>query len=157
MRPLIMTARPKTLVRKALAYCVNDGRLLVLRHVDFPPEEVGLQVPGGSIKDGEPPSAAAMRELCEETGRDEYELVSELGFETYDVTPYRDEVQERHYVLFRPTTAMPDRWFCQEAHDSVGSPTRLEALWISLAQGHVLQSGQGARLWAVVETLRAVQ
>jgi len=42
-------------VDKALVYCVRDGTLLVLRHLDFPPEEVGLQLPGGTIRTGEPP------------------------------------------------------------------------------------------------------
>lgn len=151
-----MRARPKTLVRKALAYCIDNGRLLVLRHLDFGPEEVGLQVPGGSIKDGESPSEAAMRELCEETGRNAFEVVAELGCDTYDITPHRDEVQDRHYVLFRAIAPLPDRWPCQEGHDGVGPPTRLEAFWIPLAQGHVLQAGQGQRLWRAVEVLTTI-
>ena len=149
-----MIARPKALARKAIAYCVDEDRLLVLRHVDFRPDEVGLQVPGGSIRDGETVAAAAMRELCEETGRDAYAFVAELGSDAYDITPYRDEIQERHYVLFRPTAALPERWLCQESHDGVGPPTRLEALWVPLARGHVLQSGQGQRLWKAVEVLK---
>ena len=148
-----MTTRAKPVVRKAIAYCIDADRLLVLRHLDFGPEEVGLQVPGGSIQEDETGPAAAMRELVEETGRDDYAFVAELGCDTYDIMPHRDEIQERHYVLFRPTASLPDRWFCQETHDGVGSPTRLEALWIPVGQGHVLQSGQGQRLWKAVEVL----
>jgi 8-oxo-dGTP pyrophosphatase MutT (NUDIX family) len=152
-----MAVRSKTLVRKALAYCIDADRLLVLRHVDFGPEEVGFQVPGGSVRDGERPSSAALRELIEETGRTEFEFVADLGVETYDITPYRDEVQERHFVLFRPTVALPGRWSCEEAHDGAESPTRLETLWIPLAQAHVLQSGQGQRLWKAIEVLGGPQ
>ncbi|AFR07336.1 NUDIX domain protein [Nocardiopsis alba ATCC BAA-2165] len=53
---------------KALCYVVRDGRLLVFRHVDASPEEVGLQVPAGSVRPGETPEAAALREGREETG-----------------------------------------------------------------------------------------
>ncbi len=152
-----MSTPPKARVRKALAYCIDGDRLLVLRHVDFGPEEVGIQVPGGSIRDGESPVAAALRELVEETGRTEFALVADLGMDAYDITPHRDEVQERHFVLFRPTAALPGRWSCEEAHDGVGAPTRLEAFWIPLARAHVLQAGQGQRLWKAVEVLGGLQ
>lgn len=131
-------------VRKVLVYCIADGRLLAMRHLDFPPEEVGVQVPGGTIRLGEEPCEAALRELREETGRDEFEIVAELGQATYDIRPYRNEVQERTFFAARPTTSMPERWRSAENHDGQGPATRLECFWIPLAQAHVLQAGQGA-------------
>lgn len=40
---------------KVLVYVVRDGRLLVFRHTDYSYEEVGIQVPAGSIRPGRPP------------------------------------------------------------------------------------------------------
>lgn len=40
---------------KVLVYVVRDGRLLVFRHTDYTYEEVGIQVPAGSIRPGETP------------------------------------------------------------------------------------------------------
>jgi hypothetical protein len=45
----------KRLVEKVVIYCVRDGHLLVFRHLDYPPHEVGLQVPAGSIREGSIP------------------------------------------------------------------------------------------------------
>jgi len=47
---------------KVLCYIVRDGQLLVFRHADYDPEHVGIQVPAGSIRHGESPEAAALRE-----------------------------------------------------------------------------------------------
>ena len=35
--------------KKVIVYVVKDEKLLVFRHVDFSYEEVGVQVPGGTI------------------------------------------------------------------------------------------------------------
>ncbi|MFF3677585.1 NUDIX domain-containing protein [Streptomyces sp. NPDC002120] len=40
----------------------------MLRHTDYSHEEVGIQVPAGSIRPGKTPEAAALREAREETG-----------------------------------------------------------------------------------------
>jgi len=83
----------KPIVRKALVYCVRDGRLLVFRHIDFPWEKVGIQVPGGSIRADEEPAAAALRELTEETGTAAFVIEEYLGTALYDLSPYRAEIQ----------------------------------------------------------------
>lgn len=123
----------------------------MFRHLDVPWEEVGLQVPSGTIRDGESPEQAALREPCEETGRDTFAIESFLGTAEYDITPYRAEVQHRHFYRARPTTLLPDRWQSAEAHDGTRTPTRLECFWISLRSAHVLQAGQGALLWRLVD------
>ena len=37
--------------QKVLAYIIQDDRLLVFRHTQFP--EAGIQVPGGTVEQGE--------------------------------------------------------------------------------------------------------
>ena len=138
--------------QKVVVYVVKDGQLLVFRHLDFSYEEVGLQVPAGSIRTGESEQEAALRELKEETGCTSFEIVSALGTATYDLTPYREEIQERHFFLAKPTADLPERWQSREQHDGDQPPTRFECFWIPLKQAHVLQSGQGALLWKLSET-----
>ena len=64
---------------KVLCYIVRAGRLLVFRHVDHSWEEVGVQVPAGSIRPGETPEEAALREAQEETGLEHFTIVRKLG------------------------------------------------------------------------------
>ncbi|MEU0216563.1 NUDIX domain-containing protein [Streptomyces sp. NPDC006265] len=131
---------------KALCYIVRDGQLLVHRHVDFSWEEVGVQVPAGSIREGETPEAAALREAREETGLTDFKIVCKVGVTSYDMGPYRPEIQERHIFLLELTEPTPERWPSQEDHDGKQEPTRFECFWIPLETAHVLQSGQGALL-----------
>lgn len=137
------------LVAKALVYCFRGDELLVFTQ---PEAEAGVQVPAGTVRDGEPPVAAAMRELCEETGRDSFEIVDCLGRAYYDQAPYRDEVHERHFFVARPTLALPDRWQGREDHDGLKEPTLFDFFWLPARLGHVLVAGQGALLGLAVRS-----
>lgn len=136
----------KTLKSKALAYVVREARLLVLRHIDYSYEEVGIQVPAGTIRDGEPPEEAVVREAREETGLTDFRIVRKLGMTEYDMSPYRFEVQHRHVFHLELLQGTPERWESREEHDGEQPPTRFECFWIPLQAAHVLQSGQGALL-----------
>ncbi|WP_326681652.1 NUDIX hydrolase [Streptomyces sp. NBC_01237] len=129
-----------------LCYVVRDGKLLVFRHTDYSYEEVGIQVPAGSIRLAERPEAAALREAREETGLSDFKIVRKLGETRYDISPYRAEIQRRHVFHLELTEPTPERWASQEGHEGVGEPTRFECFWIPLEAAHVLQSGQGALL-----------
>lgn len=139
------------IVEKALCYVVRDGKLLVFRHVDFSFEEVGIQVPAGTVRPGETPEAAALREAREETGLNEFEIVRKLGVAEYDISPTRSEVQRRHVFLMELKGDAPERWLSQEDHDWHQEPTRFECFWIPLKDAHVLQSGQGALIASIFE------
>lgn len=133
--------------QKVVCYVVRDGRLLVFRHLDQPWEQAGLQVPAGTIRPGEEPAAAALREAREETGLATLRLVRELGHHDYDMRPYRDETHHRHVFHLEVDEDTPERWTSSEddALDGTG-PKRFECSWIPLSQGHVLAAGQGALL-----------
>ena len=131
---------------KVLCFVVRDRKLLVFRHTDYSYEEVGIQVPAGSIRAGETPEAAALREACEETGLKEFEIVRKLGEAEYDISPYRFEIQRRHVFHLQLTEPAPERWVSREDHDGEQAPTQLECFWIPLEAAHILQSGQGALL-----------
>ena len=134
---------------KVLCYIVRHGQLLVFRHVDCDPERVGIQVPAGSIRRGEPPEDAALREACEETGLSQFTIVRKLGETRYDISPYRFEIQHRHVFHLEVHEPTAERWPSQELHDGQQPPTRLECFWIPLQDAHVLQAGQGAMIGAL--------
>ncbi|MBM3257405.1 MAG: NUDIX domain-containing protein [Candidatus Liptonbacteria bacterium] len=142
---------PKVIKKKVLVYCVHNNRLLVFRHLDYSWEQVGVQVPAGSIRDGETPEQAALRELREETGYDTFEVEGFLGTTLYDISPYRAELQERYFYTARPTKELPERWECKEDHDGKQAPTRFECFWIPIEGAHVLQAGQSSMLWRLAD------
>ncbi|ETA00592.1 NUDIX hydrolase [Frankia sp. CcI156] len=136
----------KSIKEKVLCYIVRDGKLLVFRHTDYSYEEVGIQVPAGSIREGETPEKAALREAREETGLTDFKIVRKLGEVEYDISPYRFEIQRRHVFHLEITEPAPDRWASQEDHDGEQEPTHFECFWVPLEAAHILQSGQGALL-----------
>ena len=138
----------KQIKKKVVIYVIKNNKLLVFRHTDFSYEEVGVQVPAGSIKEAENPETAALRELKEETGYDCFQIVGSapLGIDRYDITPYRQEIQERYFFLATPTKNLPERWLSEEKHDGKQEPTRFECFWIPISRGHILQAGQGSML-----------
>lgn len=136
-------------VRKAVAYVVRDGRLLVFRHRDVDLAVAGVQVPAGTIRDGEDPADAAVREAVEETGQAGLRLVASLGVQDYDVRPGRHEVHERHFFELTTSAPVQDEWLWLERHDGVGEPTAFICFWIPLEHAHVLAAGFGALIGAL--------
>ena len=143
--------RRGTLKRKGFAYVTHrdaEGeRLLIFSHPEAP--EAGLQVPAGSLEDGEDPAAGALREAHEETGLalDDLEVVAHLGEQLRDMRDVgKDELHHRHYFHVRCTAAkVPERWRTYEEFpsDEIEAGVAREALtrhlfecfWVRLPDG----------------------
>jgi 8-oxo-dGTP pyrophosphatase MutT (NUDIX family) len=114
----------RRLVRKVVGYVVRDRRILVFTHDDVPLAIGGVQVPAGTIEASEPPEAAAVREVLEETGVNA-RIVDSLGIEWYDVWPSKPEVHARHFFQLEPLNdSHGERWSAGEGDPSEGGSTQ---------------------------------
>ena len=105
----------------------------------------GLQVPAGTVRDGELPEHAVLREASEETGPEGLRIERYLGASEYDMRPYADAVRVRHFLhLTVDVPGVPERWLADGRGDGDSEPIRFELYWIPLTQGHVLAAGQSA-------------
>ncbi|ODR81330.1 DNA mismatch repair protein MutT, partial [Haladaptatus sp. W1] len=79
-----MTDRPVT-EDKAYAYITRSGaqfrQLLVFEHAN---KDAGVQVPKGTIEDGEDPREAVVREVREESGLTEFASIRPLSTDVWD-------------------------------------------------------------------------
>ena len=137
------TATALFVKRKVLAYVTRGEELLVFRHRDFP--EAGLQVPAGTIEEGEDPQDAALRELREESGLTDVRVVGFLGRYLYDAAPYRDEVHDRHVYHLELMRLAEQSWLHYETDPSDGGPPiAFSFFWMSLRDPELrLAGGQG--------------
>ena len=122
-------------MRKVFAYITHAGQLLLFRHTEYP--EAGIQVPAGTVAEGEQPDAAVLREAFEETGLTGLELDMLLGETVCDMSGEGlDEVHHRTYYHLRCTGDPPQVWRHWECNASDGSPPiEFELFWAPLPDG----------------------
>jgi len=99
------------MVTKIAAYIFRrrprGNELLVFAHRDFP--DVPLQVPGGTVDEGEELTAALFREISEESGLSDVTLIRKLGVYRFHWDQIHDDV-ERHFYLLESGGPTPERW-----------------------------------------------
>lgn len=142
----------KARTTKVVCYIVRDGQILTFRHLDHPLSEVGVQVPAGTVKQGEAPEDAALREAREETGLTSLRIVRKLGEADYDISPYRHEVMRRHFFEITTHDPLGDPWVAGEPDpDDGGTGPSWECRWVPLEQAHVLSGGLSNMIGALVD------
>ncbi len=103
---------------RAYAYITHQNRLLLFTHPESP--EAGIQVPAGTVKEGEDTAAAALREATEETGLTDVKLAGFLGQDTRDMRDCgTEELQYRWFYHITCEGTPPERWTHGE-HDPAG-------------------------------------
>ena len=95
--------------RKAFAYITRGSQLLVFKQPDSP--EAGIQVPAGTIEEGESPEGGVMREAWEETGLEGLKLCCFLGEQSRDMSDFdKQEIHHRYFYHLLCEEA-PEKWF----------------------------------------------
>lgn len=120
-------------LHKVAAYITCNRQLLVFIQPDYP--EAGVQVPAGTVGEGEPLDDAVLREAQEETGLSGLVIEAYLGTRVYDLRPITgDEVDiHRHYYhLSYPGPVKTARWQNWEETPSGGEtePILFELYWV---------------------------
>lgn len=133
------------MIEKAYGFVLRRGaaalELLVFEHAGQP--EAGLQVPGGTIEDGEPPLAAVAREVLEESGLtlDGWEAAATLDQRSVpgSATP---GPQRWHCFAVTPAAPMPDAWQHEPRGSASERELRFDYRWIALAGSEPLAGRQ---------------
>lgn len=117
---------------RVFTYITRDDQLLVLKHPD--PRYVDPQIPGGTVKEGERPAVAALREAQEETGLGSLYLVRLLGsFERCLADIGRDETIMAWFFHLATKERTPNAWRHMEEDPSEGDgPIEFELYWAPL-------------------------
>lgn len=119
--------------QKAFAYITYQNKLLVFIHPNSP--EAGIQVPAGTVKDGEDTAVAAMREAVEETGLTNLTMQSFLGEATYHHKPMK-EMHHRFFYHLTLNTEPQATWQHVETDPCSGEEPAIlfEFYWVDLTQ-----------------------
>ncbi len=118
------------LVLKAMIYVTSPQGVLVFEEPESP--HIGLQVPGGTIEQGEDPLLAAGRELFEETGLTAKDGLQFLG--SIDFTQWEEGqsyTMRRYYYHTHFEQVLPENWEHHEMHACDGSaPILFRLSWL---------------------------
>ncbi|PJE31056.1 ADP-ribose pyrophosphatase YjhB, NUDIX family [Pseudooceanicola antarcticus] len=123
-----MPAAPSHPVPAVLSVALRDDEVLLVRRAN--PPDAGLWgFPGGKVDLGETLSAAALRELEEETGLRAQSAGPVLGTEDVILADESGEGLAFHYVLIALLCSLPEDAPVPRAADDA-----LEAAWVPLAE-----------------------
>lgn len=117
---------------RVFVYITRHESLLVLDYVDC--RYLLSQIPGGTVKDGETPEQAALREASEESGLTGLELVKFLGSFEKDLAEIgRNEIITAWFYHLKTTEPTPETWTHFENDPSEGGePIEFKLRWVPL-------------------------
>jgi len=121
--------------RKVFAYITQGNDLLVFEHEDAP--EAGIQVPAGTLEDGETPEEGVLREAKEETGLQKLSIVRFLGEQIRDMSDYgKSEIHHRYFyhLISEDDTHPLWRHYEHYSSDNSGKPYLFWFHWSDINQ-----------------------
>jgi 8-oxo-dGTP diphosphatase len=143
--------RPIRFRRKVVLYATWQNRLLVFTEPDFP--EAGVQVPGGTVMEGESIEDGARREFLEETGFTAPATIALLGQTIYSYE--RDGWRHEHARSFFHLPLVgdyPANWeWTEQTPDGGEGPIRMAFFFVALDAVPDLFGELGAFLWTLRE------
>ncbi|MBY0597874.1 NUDIX hydrolase [Bacillus bingmayongensis] len=130
--------------KKVYAYITREKegvtQLLVFTHRDMP--EAGIQVPGGTVDEGEKLEPAVLREVLQESGI--RHLCIERFIDDYIIyVKEKQEYQKRHFFHISLLTDVKDMWehIVSAGEEDEGLTFCYE--WVDIAKCPVLAGNQG--------------
>jgi 8-oxo-dGTP diphosphatase len=94
---------------RAYAYITHRNQILLFTHPRA--SESGIQVPAGTIREGEDPATGALREATEETGLTDLKIVGFLAQDTRDMRDCgTEELQFRWFYHLACESTPPETW-----------------------------------------------
>ncbi len=126
----------------------NGAQVLVFRHRDFP--EAGVQVPSGTVDNGETLETAVLREIEEESGLTRLQILRQL--ETYEeFSEAHQEWQRRHFFEVQAPENCPKSWSHTVSSGEADKGLVFVYEWWSLERAtHELAGGKGAALGSLL-------
>lgn len=133
------------MIPKVLAYITRESphgkELLVFRHQHHP--EAGVQVPGGTVEDGEDLIAGLWREVEEETGLVHLKLIGQIAKAPF-YADWRAEWQERNVFHLEAPSNSSDTWVHVVKAGVEDKGLSFEFFWVTPAEAESnLRWGQG--------------
>jgi 8-oxo-dGTP pyrophosphatase MutT (NUDIX family) len=119
---------------KVVLYVTHEDTVLVFREPAYP--HIALQVPGGTVEDGEDIEAAARRELLEETGLAELASLTLLGTRAYEFNSQGRACRHvRHHFHITLAGVARERWSHWEQDSSLGlGPIEFALFWMPFSE-----------------------
>ena len=118
--------------KRVYLYIINCHKVLVLRHVDF--QNLGLQIPGGTVEKDETPSDAAAREALEEPGLEQPGAPEFLDVTVIESQRSDEKLLEAWFYRLAMSGKVPDVRVHTEVYASGSDEkVRFELSWISIS------------------------